>query len=843
MGSKRLVNIAASLCAAGLLVILLQPGTHGPLMRSAAILILAILAILYVVRARNDAASVRDVEGQLAGARRDVEDVELRARSIIDGVPDPTVIVDDQYGVTVVNKAAREVFRLDESQATPCFSALHGLDGPCDQFGRPCVIKTGESWKTIQTRRDENGTKHTVELRATPLFDDAGNVMGAIEVLHNLNEQEQLALKLQRARDDAETANRARADFVASMSHDVRTPLNAVLGMADLLRLTALTRKQKTYVQIMQSSSNMLLSLVDNMIDFASLESGNLELRNQPLRVADLLERVLEIMGYRAYSKGLELAGLTEHEADLEVSGDFDRLRQVMVNLVSNAIRFTDEGEIIVSVGVNAARDGKANLRVAVSDSGIGIPQEVLDSLFTPFRTYSDKAASEQHGSGLGLAISKQLVENMGGRIDVQSELGSGTVVSFEVPVGRAIEVAGPASDAYHALRNRRLLIVNTNTKVAATLSQLMDDYGIVCEIESRPERVSERLTASSRHDDDAYDCVVIDVDPRSNSLDLAREIRDLYDLPIILLTSIARPLMVGEVSSIGRIRAVNKPVLPSELRHNLYRLLEVDLVDPARSEAVLFETLRILIAEDNPINRKVLKGMLETLGLEADTVVDGPSVLEALEDRSYDLILMDCQMPGMDGDQVTRIIREEHDVSAGQPVVVAITADVSGDHRDRCLSAGMDDFLAKPIRLDTLRTGLRRWATMSASRSSQLPQAKVSVDNGDIVDRLQERAGVAGDAILGEFIDLFLDDTASRIGALHTALEKRDLETLRRECHALKGACLELGVAQLGECCDALGQASREQRYDDLPAALHRLSGEFDRVRPLFEAEKSRPH
>jgi CheY-like chemotaxis protein len=196
-----------------------------------------------------------------------------------------------------------------------------------------------------------------------------------------------------------------------------------------------------------------------------------------------------------------------------------------------------------------------------------------------------------------------------------------------------------------------------------------------------------------------------------------------------------------------------------------------------------------------------------------------------------------------MDGDQVTRIIREEHDVSAGQPVVVAITADVSGDHRDRCLSAGMDDFLAKPIRLDTLRTGLRRWATMSASRSSQLPQAKVSVDNGDIVDRLQERAGVAGDAILGEFIDLFLDDTASRIGALHTALEKRDLETLRRECHALKGACLELGVAQLGECCDALGQASREQRYDDLPAALHRLSGEFDRVRPLFEAEKSRPH
>lgn len=843
MGKNRLVNIAAMLCAIGVLAILAQPGALGPGLRSAAVLLFAILAILYFVRGRGDAASMRDLEDQLAAAQRDVEGAESRGRSIIDGVPDPTAIVDNRYAVTVVNKAAREIFGLDESRSGPCFSALHGLDAPCDEHGRPCVIKTGESWKTIQTRQDEYGEKHTVEMRATPLFDDAGNVTGAIEVLHNLNEQEEMALQLKRAAEDAEAANRVRADFVATMSHDVRTPLNAVLGMADLMRLTALTRKQKSYLQIMQSSSNMLLSLVDNMIDFAKLDCGDFELRKRPLRVADLLERVLEIMGYHAYSKGLELAGHTEHEADLEVTGDFDRLRQVIVNLVSNAIKFTDEGEVIVRAGVNAAADGQASLSVAVSDSGIGMSREVVERLFTQFGTGTGKSLAERRGGGLGLAISKQLVESMGGRISVQSELDSGTTVSFEVPVGRAIEVEGPASDAYHALRNRRLLIVNRNSRVATILSQLLDDYGIVCEVESRPERVTGRLARADGQVGDEYDCVVIDSESRSSSLALARQIRDASELPIILLTSIAKPLMVGAVSSIGKVRVVNKPVLPSELRHNLYRLLEVDIIDPARSEAGLFDSLRILIAEDNPINCKVLKGMLNSLGLEADTVVDGPSVLEALEDNSYDLILMDCQMPGMDGDQVTRIIREERDISAGQPVVVAVTADVSGNHRDHCLSVGMDDFLAKPIRLDTLSTGLRRWATMSASRRTQLPQASTSVDTSKVVERLQQRAGMDSEAILGEFIDLFLHDTASRISVLHAALQQEDLETLRRECHALKGACLELGVTRLGECCDDLGQASRDKRYDDLPAALQRLSSEFDRVRPIFEAGKGLPH
>jgi CheY-like chemotaxis protein/anti-sigma regulatory factor (Ser/Thr protein kinase) len=587
----------------------------------------------------------------------------------------------------------------------------------------------------------------------------------------------------------------------------------------------------------------MLLSLVDNMIDFAEIESGTFELKHEPFRVADLLEQVLAIMGYQAYSKGLELAGMTGHDMELEVTGDFDRLRQILVNLVSNAIKFTHEGEVVIDVSVDRESDGTSYLSVSVADSGIGIAESEVEKVFKPFESASRNSNSSEQGSGLGLAISKRFVDAMDGQISLESAVGKGTTAWFRVPVSDVRVLDTVAPERYEALRSRRLLIVNQNARVAAAVAHLMDDYGLHCDIEPDPGSADSRI-AKMAAGGEPYDCVLIDVPAdKADRLRLARSIRESSEIPIILLTSIARPLKVGEVSSIGNIRAVNKPVLPSELQHNLYRLLEVDIVDPSRSGKQLSKSLSILIAEDNPINRKVLEGMLRSLDLDADSVADGPSVLEALKDKSYDLILMDCQMPGLDGDEVTSIIREGRQGDVGQPVVVAITADVSEGHREKCFAAGMDDFLTKPIRLDTLTTGLTRWAGMSVSRRAQLPEGEAVNTGESIVDQLQERAGVDDGAVIDEFIDLFLDDTASRIEILQTALQQRDLKTVRRECHALKGACLELGVEQLGAFCDDLGRASREQRYEDLPLALDRLTAEFDRVRPLFEAGKTRPH
>jgi signal transduction histidine kinase/CheY-like chemotaxis protein len=690
---------------------------------------------------------------------------------------------------------------------------------------------------------DDDGTERMVELRATPLYDETGKITGAVEVIHDLNEQERLALRLQRAREDAETAHRARAEFIATMSHEVRTPLNAVLGMADLLRLTSLTRKQKSYVQIMESGSNMLLSLVDNMIDFGTIESGQLKLKSDSFHVSDLLESVLEIMGYQAYSKGIELVASTDFDPDMQVAGDFRRLQQIMINLVSNAIKFTDAGEVAINIGVETSNVGDSILSVSVSDTGIGMSKEASERLFTPFGSITRETGSHGQGSGLGLTISKQLIDLMGGEIKIESEPGNGTTVWVTVPVTRMVENDRSKFDGRSALNNRRLLLVNANEKLSASICSFLTAWDMSCDCGMQPEEVPRCLEAADKAGY-PFDCIVLDVDNAAQDrLAVARRIREYSKLPIVLLTSIAQPLEIGQISAIGRIRVVNKPVLPSVLRYNVSRLFEVDLGEQGSAEEEL-QSLRILVAEDNPINRKLLDRMLQSLGFDVDTVDDGPSVLKALAKSPYDLILMDCQMPGMDGDEVTRVIREGKHGVGGQPCVVAITADVSANHREKCMQAGMDDFLAKPVRLDILKAGLRRWSFMADSRQRQQPDTTESVarKGEDIIGRLQSRAGMIDSKALDEFIDLFLNDTSSRLEVLQDALSKSDLKTIRRECHALKGACLEMGVTGLSSCCDALGKASRDKRLNDLPAELNRLTSEFERVRPIFEAGRNRP-
>ena len=852
MMKNRWIPGLSGIVAAVLLVMLLLPAPIGSAERilAAALLVaLILLMVIYARASRKEVEKLGDARDELGRKLEDMErelaDSKAFGQSLLDGVSDPAIIIDRQFNVTAINKAALR--RLDGDAAggeiLPCYRALHGRDTPCDPEEHPCVLTTGESCKHLQKRVDADGTERLVELRATPLYDENGEITGAVEVLHDLNEQERLALRLQRAREDAETAHAARSQFVATMSHEVRTPLNAVLGMTDLLRLTSLTRKQKSYVQIMESSSNMLLSLVDNMIDFATIESGRLELKSDSFYVTDLLESVLEIMGFHAYSKGIELAGASDFDPDTQICGDFHRLQQIMINLVGNAIKFTDAGQVIISVGVETDRSGNSNLTVSVSDTGIGMSQEAAEKLFTPFGSMTHEIGNPNKGSGFGLVISRELVDRMNGRISLESRLGRGTTAWFTVPVTPVTGSGRAIIDGRRVLSNRRLLLVNANPEVSRSIASFLAAWDMSSDTEQRYQEVPRRLEAASKSGY-PFDGIVLDLDSTATDrLAVARVVREQTDLPIVLLTSIAQPLEVGQVSTIRSVRCVDKPVLPSVLRYNLSRLFEVDLGEP-RPVDDDFQSLRILIAEDNPINRKLLRGMLSSLDFDVDSVNDGPAVLTALEESAYDLILMDCQMPGMDGDEVARVIREGNLGKAGQPVVVAVTADVSAQHKQKCMQAGMDDFLAKPVRLDTLKSGLRRWALMANSRRRQLPDASQlpSTSGADVIARLQERAGIIDSKALDEFISLFIDDTNSRIEVMRHALSENDLNTVRRECHALKGACLELGVTSLGNCCEALGKASRDNRVADIPAEFDRLAAEFQRVRPIFEEGRTRP-
>ena len=649
----------------------------------------------------------------------------------------------------------------------------------------------------------------------------------------------------------AETASRLKSELLATMSHEIRTPMNAVLGMTDLLRLTDLTRKQLGYLQTIQSSGDMLLSLVDNTLDYARLEAGGIELQIQEFDIAELLERVLQIMGHQAYSKDIELIADFALAPPLRVCADIDRLRQILVNLVSNAIRYSDKGEIVVKVTSKAGQNGAITLRFEVTDQGMGISREVQKRLLAPSESLDFHAQSTQQGSGLGLTISKRLIEIMGGEIGVTSVLGEGSSVWFAIPAESIAHQAGEDRTGKGRLDDKRALVVDSNPFTADILCRYLQGWGLDCAVAND---AGSALAQLEDGDDINFSVAVIDKDLVDNDgLLLARQIRarrDTVDLPIVLLTSIAKPLEVGEISLVGNIRCVNRPILPSELRHNLLGATGADaefaadrIVAEVESEVVSPHQLRVLIAEDNMVNSRILLVMLRTLGCFPDLVEDGPAALQALGEKAYDLVLMDCQMPGLDGDQVTSELRANPDRYCSQPVIIAVTADNSDKHRRRCLDSGMDGFIAKPVRLEKLVSGLEQWPLLLGTRRPEdVDEAAAGVEDlkAQLRSQLIDRAGPSGAEFVHDYIDLFLTDTASRLEKMRDALAAKNAHELSRESHALKGTCLEFGVLRMGQYCDSLRAASKQGNMEEASRILALLDNEYARVSPVFEAEKA---
>jgi signal transduction histidine kinase/DNA-binding response OmpR family regulator len=647
---------------------------------------------------------------------------------------------------------------------------------------------------------------------------------------------------------ESETVSRAKSEFVATISHEIRTPMNAVLGMTDLLNLTNLTQKQREYIHTIQSSGDMLISLVDNLLDYSHLERGDLELQKSEFDVMDLLERVLHIMGHSASTKSLELVGDIQHDLDLRVSADKRRLQQILINIVSNAVKFTETGEVLVEVSAAEETQESLRLRFTVSDTGPGIDEQTREGLFAAFASGSRPASNQKYGSGLGLTISKRLLDNMGGSIEIRERDQGGTEVAIEVPVVRA----SSSSAGDFAVRPdeplRRVFCMVSSQAQQRSICRLLGHWNTQCEktpdIEEGLHRL--RVAASSSK---PFSCAIVDsaLTPEDHLL-VIRRIRtspETARLPIILLTSISRPLAVGEVSALGHVSCVNKPVLPLELRFNLLESVRDDIdyepigtdaadedADGAGEDADVGD-VRILIAEDNPVSRGLLQTMLQSEGFKADVVEDGPAVLEALQAQDYDLLLLDCQMPGKDGDVVTRNIRENPERYGSDPVIVAITADTTERHREQCLAAGMDDFMSKPIRLDALRSGLARWVSMSAARGDAENQTALAQLRRSLV----ERTGHNDESFLKDYIGLFLDDTESRLDRMSEALESGEAETIRREGHALKGACLELGADRMVHFCAELSAAATSDNRDEMQIALNELEREFDRLRPVYES------
>ena len=664
--------------------------------------------------------------------------------------------------------------------------------------------------------------------------------------------------RLEQTTASALEAVRVKSEFLANMSHEIRTPMNGVLGMLELLRGTPLDAKQRRYTDTLSTSANGLMTVLNDILDFSKIEAGKVELRPGPCRPRALLEEVAELFAARAELKHLEILCHVHPDVPSWVEVDGDRLRQVVTNLVGNAVKFTDVGEVVVRATVMQGGGTECTLELTVIDTGIGIDATQQALLFEAFSQADGSSTRRFGGTGLGLAISKKLVKLMGGQLGVSSEPGKGSQFFVRVPVRVLAEDSTriPAPN-----RNTRALIVDDNATNRMLLEELLSTWGL------RTASASGGLDAlrllEEAEADDPFGLVITDMHmPEMDGLTLARQIKDKHThLPLLMLTSLSdtgtglkdRGLFAGVLS---------KPVRSAELESNIARALgesgrgAASAADDSSSIVIAaHEPRRLLIAEDNPINQEVLLGTLHNLGYAADVVTNGQLAVEAWTRNVYPLILMDCQMPVLDGYQAARQIRKLE--NEGERVaIIAVTAHAMVGEREKALSAGMDDYVTKPLNTKLLREALERWWPRESMWPCQptgmsippLPAASIRLPAASVRPPGRSDSPLdASDAALDPnvarspaVVRVFLRHVPDQLAALESALTNSDVEALRAAAHKLSGSCLSVGIPRMAALCAKL---EAEPEAPDTRAIKAQLDVEFARVREqLAEPPSPRP-
>ncbi|MCH8040403.1 MAG: response regulator [Nitrospinae bacterium] len=835
-------------------------------------------------------------------------EADSRMRAIVESAVGGIVTIDEQGRIESFNQAAERLFGYMAEEVighnvrmlmpTP-FSEQHDAHlGPYLETGQKKIIGTE---REIVGKRKDGSTfpidlaVHEVQLTGRRVF------TGVIRDISDRKQAESrlgLAYKdleeknqdLAEARDQALGAARTKTDFLAAMSHEIRTPLNGVIGMTGLLLDSDLTPEQREFAKTVRDSGEALLTVINDILDFSKIEAGKLGVEIIDFDLRTVVEEVLDMLAEKAQSTGLELVGLIYATVPCALRGDPGRVRQILTNLVSNAIKFTKQGEVVVHVTQAEEAGEEVVIRFDVTDTGIGLTPEARRHLFQAFSQADSSTSRKYGGTGLGLVISKRLTEMMGGKIGVNSEEGKGSQFWFTIRLATQppdTHILIPRED----LKGLRVCLVADNATNRTLLQHYTTTWGMKSESAEDGPRALERMRAAAERGE-AFDLAIMDrVMPGMDGLDLARVIKadpNLASARMVLLTSMARRGDAKDAQAVGFEAYLPKPVHQEQLYRCLTMVMgrgehQGEESHQSSKGLITLHTLeeletrkgiRLLLAEDNTVNQKVAVRMLEKLGYGVDVAANGQEAVEALARISYAGVLMDCQMPEMDGFEATREIRrreelevkrnEKETTTLGTPhriPIIAMTANAMKGDREKCLAVGMDDFVPKPVKLEDLKAVLERWvkrkipseelevkgemkekATPDTSPPSPLTSSDQPPLDQAVLNELRALGGEDDPLFLSALANQFLQDIPTHVEAIRQAVEQSNADALLKAAHAFKGACRNMGASVLAALCGELEKRGRAEAMEGAENLLLPLQSEVERIRPALQAQTLSP-